>query len=121
MLGTGDGMVTQRTAPIPGMNPTGDISYARVEKDGPTIRVKAPSVVAYILLDVIAFNFVKGWGSAAAFYGAGSFELHADAPDGAASILWFITEKAILPTAVLAMTDLGVWLNKIRQARGIVQ
>jgi hypothetical protein len=106
--------------PMPGMA-SGTLGYAGADKSGPTIRNKVPTVLAYLLLDVMTFNFVKGWGAAAAFYGAGSFERHKDAPDGVTAVLWFITEKAVVPAVVLAVADLGIWLNKMRQAHGIGQ
>ncbi len=118
MTGTGDGTVTQRVAPMPGMD-AGILGKAGEDKPGPSIRVKVPTVLTYILLDIGLYNLVTAWIAAAAFYGAGSFERHADAPSGFTAVLWFITEKSLVPAVVLVAKDLGVWLNKLRQAHGL--
>lgn len=124
MNGTGEGVVTQRFAPLPGMETGSGLKSATLgnageDKDGPTVKVKVPSVLMYILLDVLLFNYATGWAAAATFYGAGSFERHADAPSGAMAVLLFISERAIVPAAVLAAKDVLMWLNKLRQAHGL--
>lgn len=119
----GDGTVTQRVAPLPGMEQGSGLKSATLgnageDKTGPTVKVKVPSVIAFIMLDLLLFNYLTGWAAAATFYGAGAFERHADAPDGSMAVIAFISEKAVLPAALLVVKDAVLWLNKLRQAHG---